>query len=119
MRSTKRKSPPTVSSQAATKQRVAPKGRTFYADSLLNTFKRLRLSSNVISLLKSLDEVRQGSIQEDDLGRKIRISPSHRKALLDTISQCTDTMVKGSSESGECAIIIKKCTDMIEITSKS
>ena len=117
MRPSKRKIPPAAATQAATKQKITPRERTFYADTLLQTFQRLQLSPIIILLFKSLDEVRQGIIQEDDLGRKIRLSAPFRKALLDTISQCTETMVDDSSEADECSMIIKKCTNMIEISS--
>lgn len=80
------------------------------------THKRLGLSQNAITLLKHLDEVRLGCIDEDDLGRKIRLSSAFHKAILDTITHCTDMMVEKPDEGVECAQIVKKCTEMMEIS---
>jgi len=117
MAATKRKTPPEgTKAKAPSKRKAQPKDRTFYANTLLFTFERLGLSQNAIQLLKLLDEMQQGSITENELGRKIRLSPAFSKALTDTITLCTDTMIEDPSEAGECAVIIKKCNGMRKIS---
>jgi hypothetical protein len=122
MGSTKRKTRLDASKSPAKKSkpndnnRTFDNDRTFFQETLLMTHKRLGLSQNIITLLEYLDDVRLGSIDEDDLGRKIRLSDAFQKAIIDTITHCTNTMVEKPFEVEEHAKIVKKCTQMWEIS---
>ena len=121
MASTKRKPPSGLASRGGVskKQKPLPQDRTFFQDTLLFTHKRLGLSENAVTLLKYLDEVKLGGMDKDDLARKIRLSPAFYKALLDTVNWCSIMMVQRPLEGLERLQIIEKCTEMMEISSKS
>lgn len=90
-----------------------------YTVQLKNLHKRYKLSQNILSLFKALDEHRSG-FDSEALGRLMRMSPGKRKACTDTISQLAKVMQKNQDPStvAECTELIQNCTEILALASE-
>ncbi|KAL7626201.1 hypothetical protein AAE478_002971 [Parahypoxylon ruwenzoriense] len=87
----------------------------FYELRMLNVFERLNISNQGRIMLKAFDDFKTSRIDKAELGRLIRLSPSNRSSLINTILQCAEMMNQDSSQSKHCTIVIKSCSEMIKI----
>lgn len=73
-----------------------------------------------MNLFGALGEQQRG-YDPDALGRLMRMSPGMRKACTDTISQLAMVMQKNQDPStiSECTELIRSCTEMLALASKS
>ena len=99
-------------------RKTLAKPSSYFVDRLLNVPARLGLSKNAETLLHALDDVNSGIIEEVDLGRKIRLSPTYRQTIPDTINMCSETIAAEPSESTSCVQIIRKCTELMQIAGR-
>lgn len=79
---------------------------------------RYGLSKNIQTLLEGLDNYHVGSLDVEELGRLVRLSPRRRAALANTISKCANILKKDPSEVKTCVDIIEMCTEILEIAGK-
>lgn len=79
---------------------------------------RYGLSRNIQTLLEGLDSYHVGSLDVEELGRLVRLSPRHRAAVANTISKCANILKKDPSEVKTCVDIIEMCTEILEIAGK-
>ncbi|KAJ2988448.1 hypothetical protein NUW58_g3971 [Xylaria curta] len=91
---------------------------SFYEQRMLRLFERYELSDNTRAMFKALDEFKTSRIDEAALGRLIRLSPSNRAALVNTIVKCASIMKDSPKEAKYCMTIITGCGDMLEIADK-
>jgi len=103
---------------ARASRKTPAKPSSYFVDRLLNVPARLGLSKDAETLLHALDDVKSGIIEEVDLGRKIRLSPTYRQTIPDTINKCSETIAADPSESTSCVQIIRKCTEIMQIASR-
>ncbi|KAF4635328.1 hypothetical protein G7Y89_g2770 [Cudoniella acicularis] len=101
------------------RQRTRPpaaKGSTqsWFIDQLYKLPERLGLSRNAQELLKSLDEVQQGSMEAVDLGRMLRLSLPLRQAIPQIVNQCLDFMKGHPEEATICFSTIQKCGELVD-----
>lgn len=89
--------------------------RDLYALETLRIPERYRLSNNAVLLLRTYNDFRAGAIDEDEVGRRMRLSPNLRKALSDTVAACTKIMENDAAEVSICADIIRKYTNLLKI----
>lgn len=91
---------------------------TFYAHQTLNLHARYNLSDNAKKLLRAHDEWRMGSLGQEELGRRVRMSVDNRKAITDTITKCAATMRKKPADTKNCIDIIQACTEILDAAGK-
>lgn len=109
---------------------------SFYEQEMLRLFEKYELSDNARTMFKALDEFKTARLDEDALGRLIRLSPNNREALVNTmvkwyniyrlpISICTTDRSDSASimkdkpkESKYCLSIITSCGDMLRIADR-
>lgn len=91
-----------------------------YMVRMKNLHSRYCLPASVMTLFGALGEQQRG-YDPDALGRLMRMSPGMRKACTDTISQLAMVMQKNQDPStiSECTELIKSCTEMLALASKS
>ncbi|KAK0711429.1 hypothetical protein B0H67DRAFT_463602, partial [Lasiosphaeris hirsuta] len=65
---------------------------SFYAQQMLNLHNEYGLSENAGRMLLTYDNWRAGHIDQDELGRIVRMSPSMRRAITETIAKCAGIM---------------------------
>ncbi len=92
--------------------------RSFYVQKTKRLHTRYGLSLTATRLLQSIDDFHNGSIDEPELSRILRLSPAMRKAIAETISKCANAMEKEPSEMKDCVALIKNCTEVLEIASE-
>ncbi|EFY87767.1 hypothetical protein MAC_06134 [Metarhizium acridum CQMa 102] len=76
---------------------------------------RYQLSKNIQTLLEGLDSYHVGSLDVEELGRLVRLSPRRRAAVANTITKCANILKKDPSEVKTCVDIIEMCTEILEI----
>jgi len=91
---------------------------TYYAQVMLNLHKKYGLSQNAKKLLQAHDDWKLGRIDQDELGRIVRMSPNLRKAIIDTITKVNNAMKKKPEESKICCEIIQACTEILNALGK-
>ncbi|KAK3951709.1 hypothetical protein QBC32DRAFT_261847 [Pseudoneurospora amorphoporcata] len=91
---------------------------TFYAHQTMNLYARYGLSDNAKRLLRDHDQWRMGSLDRDQLGRNVRMSPDLRKSITDTITKCAAMMRKKPDEVKNCIEIIQACTEILDAADK-
>ena len=91
---------------------------TFYEFRMRNLFARYELPANAVRMLKALEEMKMGRLDEAGLGRLIRTSPETRASLFQAMDRCADIMAADNAEAGHCAAIMKCCTEMLSIAGK-
>ncbi|KAK0621433.1 hypothetical protein B0T17DRAFT_591324 [Bombardia bombarda] len=91
---------------------------TFYAQQMLNLHSRFGLSENAKILLRAHDDWKLRRIDQDELGRIVRLSTNMRKAVTDTITKCASIMRKQPTEVKNCVDIIQACTDILTAADK-
>ncbi|KAM4054792.1 hypothetical protein HRG_005614 [Hirsutella rhossiliensis] len=79
---------------------------------------RYGLSKNIQTLLQSLEDYQNGSLDATELGRLVRLSPQRRSAIANTITKCANIIKKQPSEIKTCVDIIEMCTEILEIADK-
>ncbi|KAI2642861.1 hypothetical protein GGS21DRAFT_196273 [Xylaria nigripes] len=91
---------------------------TFYEQRMFRLFERYDLPNNMPMLLKMLDDYKRGICDEESLGRLIRLSPTNRSALINTMLKCANIMKETPKESKHCVSVISMCGEMLEIAAK-
>ncbi|KAM7209257.1 hypothetical protein V8F20_000595 [Naviculisporaceae sp. PSN 640] len=91
---------------------------TYYAQQMLDLHNRYNLSENMRELLKAHDQWRMGHISQDQLCRKLKMSPKMRQACIETIAKVNNTMKKKPEEQKMCVEIIQACTDILTALEK-
>lgn len=91
---------------------------TYHAQQSLMLHKRYNLSVNAKALLRSHDDWKLGRIDQDELGRMVRMSPNMRQAIIDTITKVNNVMKKKPEESKMCIDIIQACTEIMTALGK-
>ncbi|KJK77697.1 hypothetical protein H634G_07436 [Metarhizium anisopliae BRIP 53293] len=79
---------------------------------------RYQLSKNIQTLLEGLDSYHVGSLDVEELGRLVRLSPRRRAAVANTITKCANILKKDPSEVKTCVDIIEMCTEILEIADR-
>lgn len=85
----------------------------FYVAKMKNLPARYGISRNMQSLLRSLDDHHTGAIDDQQLGRVVRMSPNMRKAVTETIAKLASIMEKEPAEIKDCLALIKNCTEIL------
>ncbi|KAI1117918.1 hypothetical protein F5Y14DRAFT_290344 [Nemania sp. NC0429] len=91
---------------------------SFYEQKMLRLFERYELSDNARVMFRALDEFKTARLDEAALGRLIRLSPSNRAALVNTMVKCANIMKDKPKEGKYCLSIITSCGDMLKIADK-
>ncbi|TWU76803.1 hypothetical protein ED733_005519 [Metarhizium rileyi] len=79
---------------------------------------RYQLSRNIQTLLEGLDNYHVGSLDIEELGRLVRLSPRRRAAVANTITKCANILKKDPSEVKTCVDIIEMCTEILDIADR-
>ncbi|KAK7751631.1 hypothetical protein SLS62_006457 [Diatrype stigma] len=85
---------------------------------LLNIPARYKLSEQGVAMLQAFENFKTSRIDEAELARIIRFSPSNRAAIVDTMQKCLEAM-RDKREIKTCTIIMKSCTEMLSIADES
>ncbi|KAK3368096.1 hypothetical protein B0H63DRAFT_564856 [Podospora didyma] len=91
---------------------------TFYGQQMLMLHRKYALSANAKKLLEAHDDWKHGRIDQDELGRLVRLSGNMRKAVTDTIAKCASVMRKKPAELKNCVDIIQACTEILSAADK-
>jgi hypothetical protein len=89
--------------------------QSFFIARLFNVPERLGLAQPILKLLRAMDDVRQGSMQEVDLGRGVRLSPALRRSIIETIQKCAITIIQSSDHSKSAAQTIQTLAEVMKI----
>ncbi|KAK0722778.1 hypothetical protein B0T26DRAFT_674441 [Lasiosphaeria miniovina] len=91
---------------------------TFYAQQMLGLHGRYGLTDNAKTLLRAYDDWKIGRIDQDELGRIVRMSTNMRAAITDTITKCAAAMRSRPAEIRNCVDIIQACTDILGLADR-
>ncbi|KAI1131613.1 hypothetical protein F5Y10DRAFT_261992 [Nemania abortiva] len=91
---------------------------SFYEQRMLRLFEQYELPDNARTLFQALEEFKTSRLDEASLGRLIRLSPSNRSALVNTMVKCANLMKEKPKEAKHCLSIITDCGEMLEIANK-
>ncbi|KAI1312199.1 hypothetical protein F5Y03DRAFT_391166 [Xylaria venustula] len=91
---------------------------SFYELKMLRVFEQYELSDNARVMFKALEDFQTARLDEDGLGRLIRLSPNNRAALVNTMVKCASIMKDKPKESKYCLDIITSCGNMLEIADR-
>jgi hypothetical protein len=95
-----------------------PTAATFYAQQTMGLHSRYGLSENSIQLLRAHDDWKLGRIDQDQLGRIVRMSSNMRAAVTDTIKKCASVMRRQPAEVKNCVDVIQACTEILGIAGR-
>ena len=87
--------------------------KSFYIQRLKCLHTRYKLSENAVRLLQALDDHHTGAAEDEALGRLVRLSPSNRRAVTDTIAKCAAIIQKQPHELKDCVALIENCTEIL------
>ncbi len=88
---------------------------TFYEFRMLNIPARYNLSENGVRMLKAFEDFKNKRLEEEEIGRLIRLSPENRASLIDTLMKCIGVLNNDDQEKKHCTSIMETCTKMIQI----
>ncbi len=108
-----------ASSEVSSTALTLSKTQTFFIERLYNIPSKLDLSDITKDILKEYDDVQLGKVDEADFCRKLYLSAGLRAALNDTIIRCTEIMSEIPEDTGLCVAMIKKCSELIKLSSWS
>lgn len=80
---------------------------------------RYGLNKNIQDLLMALDDHHNGSIDAEEIGRLVRLSPKRRAAIANTITKCANIIKNQPTEIPTCVDVIEMCTELLEIAGQS
>ncbi|KAK4083528.1 uncharacterized protein Triagg1_1190 [Trichoderma aggressivum f. europaeum] len=92
--------------------------KSFYALKTMAVPARYGLSKNIQDLLIALDDHHSGSIDAEEIGRLVRLSPKRRAAIANTITKCANIIKNQPSEIPTCCDVIEMCTELLEIADR-
>ncbi|KAF3074917.1 hypothetical protein CFAM422_002669 [Trichoderma lentiforme] len=79
---------------------------------------RYGLNKNIQDLLMALDDHHNGSIDAEEIGRLVRLSPKRRAAIANTITKCANIIKNQPNEIPTCVDVIEMCTELLEIADR-
>ncbi|KAL7911211.1 hypothetical protein GGI35DRAFT_446842 [Trichoderma velutinum] len=92
--------------------------KLFYALKTKAVPARYHLSKNIQDLLMALDDHHSGSVDAEEIGRLVRLSPKRRAAIANTITKCANIIKTQPTEVTTCVDVIEMCTELLEIADR-
>ncbi|TLD15475.1 uncharacterized protein PgNI_01326 [Pyricularia grisea] len=88
---------------------------SYYEQKTKNIHNRIGISKPARLLLKAIDDLQAGALEESELRRMIRISPGYRNIISQTISDIADFIINHPEESKTGAILIQLLTKILQV----
>ncbi|ELQ44602.1 hypothetical protein OOU_Y34scaffold00071g18 [Pyricularia oryzae Y34] len=88
---------------------------SYYEQKTKNIHNRLGISRPARLLLKAIDDLQSGALEESELRRMIRLSPRYRNVISQTISDIADFILNHPEESKTGAILIQLLTRILQV----
>ncbi|TLS31588.1 hypothetical protein PpBr36_03355 [Pyricularia pennisetigena] len=88
---------------------------SYYEQKTKNIHNRIGISKPARLLLKAIDDLQAGALEESELRRMIRISPRYRTIISQTISDIADFILDHPEESKTGAILIQLLARILQV----
>ncbi|KAI1768731.1 hypothetical protein GGR53DRAFT_349964 [Hypoxylon sp. FL1150] len=86
-----------------------------YKSRMFNLKERLDISDTSWKMLKAYEDCKSGRIEENELGRMVRLSHHSRESMIDTILHCVHYMADQPQEKKHCVDIITAMGEMVKM----
>lgn len=91
---------------------------TYHGQQALDLIEKYNISKNAETAFKALGQFRSGNIDEQEMGKLVRLSPTIRASITETIAKCANVMAADTNEMIHCTGMIQSCVEILEIAGK-